>query len=209
MILVHHLRIGRSVFTVWLLEELGLDYELKIYERLETGRAPETLKNAHPLGKSPGIEIDLGGERITLAESGAIANTLIDQFDTGHKLSPPRSDAAARAKWTQWLHYPEGSAMLPLMLQLLIARGGVEAPAPYKIFADAETALHFGYLEGILSGQDYVCGETFQAPDIGVTFLTYMGTQLGLLGDYPALQAYHAKTMDRAAFKRAMEKTGG
>ncbi len=98
MILVHHLRIGRPIFTVWLLEELGLEYELKIYLRHpETMRAPADLKEAHPLGKSPVIE----DGNLKLAESGAIASYLIDTYDQAGALAPPRSDRKARAVYTQ------------------------------------------------------------------------------------------------------------
>ncbi|MCP4997852.1 MAG: glutathione S-transferase [Hyphomicrobiales bacterium] len=123
MILVHHLRVGRSVFTVWLLEELGLNYELKIYERDRNMRAPADLKEAHPLGKSPVIE---DGD-LNLAESGAIAAYLVDTYDTDNLLAPPRDDAAARAEWTQWLHYSEGSAFAPLLMKLLLR--GEQEPA--------------------------------------------------------------------------------
>ena len=85
MITVHHLRIGRSIFTVWFLEELGLDYELKIYIRNDMGRAPPELKQAHPLGKSPVIDF---GE-FTLAESGAIATYLVDTYDNEHDRHHP------------------------------------------------------------------------------------------------------------------------
>ncbi|MEL7030440.1 MAG: glutathione S-transferase, partial [Pseudomonadota bacterium] len=106
MIIMHHLRLGRSIFTVWLLEELGLDYELRVYHRNpETMRAPPELKAAHPLGKSPVIEVD----GVTLSESGAITSYLIETRDTEHKLAPPKTDRQAWAEYTRWLHYPEGS----------------------------------------------------------------------------------------------------
>ncbi|MEO0410984.1 MAG: glutathione S-transferase family protein [Pseudomonadota bacterium] len=209
MILVHHLRVGRGVFTVWLLEELGLAYELKVYDRLDTGRAPPALKDAHPLGKAPVIEMDIAGDRLTLAESGAIASILCDHHDTSHHLSPPRSSAAAHAKWTQWLHYPEGSGMLPLMFKLIISRAGDASPAMVEGFTQGELDLHLGYLEGILSAQDYICGPAFQAPDIGVTFMAQMATSLELIDAYPALKAYYTKNLARPAFQAAMEKTGG
>lgn len=209
LILVHHLRVGRSVFTVWLLEELGLDYELKLYDRLDTGRAPPSLKEAHPLGKSPVIEIDIAGERLTLAESGAIASVLVEHFDPAHVFAPPRSDEAAFAKWTNWLHYPEGSGVLPLMFKLLTSRAGEPVNPIVDAFTQGELDLHLGYLNDILSAQTYVCGDIFQAPDVGVTFVAQMAMGLELLADYPPIASYLQKNMSRPAFSRAVQKTGG
>lgn len=98
MLKLHHLRVGRSIFTVWMLEELGADYELDIYDRNEMGRAPPELKKAHPLGKSPVIDDD----GFILAESGAIALYLLDKFDPDNRFGPP-SDAKGRAEWMRRL----------------------------------------------------------------------------------------------------------
>jgi len=212
MILVHHLRIGRSVFTVWLLEELGAPYELKIYDRNEANRSPDALKAVHPLGKSPVIEDDMDGKRVMLAESGAIAAYLVDRYDTQHVLSPPRSDVAARAVWTQWLHYSEGSAFLPVMLhyiQIMMNGGTPPQPDGITAFAQGEVDTHFRYLESILADQDYICGPRFAAPDVGISFILQMANGLGKLAPYPALTAYLEKNLARTAFAQAMEKTGG
>lgn len=206
MILVHHLRVGRSVFTVWLLEELGLDYTLNIYDRNEMGRAPEALKAAHPLGKSPVIE---DGD-MTLAESGAIAMQLIEQYDEAGTLTPPPvSQKAARATWLQWLHYSEASAFAPLLMKLLVMRSPGEKPALFDMFATAEVALHLGYLQDALGEKDYILGDQFQAPDIGISYICSMAQKLGELDPYPTLAAYLERTTGRPAFARAMEKTGG
>ena len=110
MLTIHHLRIGRSIFTVWLLEELELDYDLVEYHRNpETMRAPPELKDIHPLGKSPVI-VDDG---LVLSESGAITAYLLEKYDSQGKFTPPRSDLAAWGRYTQWLHYPEGSVLCP------------------------------------------------------------------------------------------------
>ncbi len=205
MILVHHLRIGRSVFTVWLLEELGLDYELKIYDRNELGRAPEALKAAHPLGKSPVIEID----GLTLAESGAIATCLVDRFDAQNRLAPPREDFAARARWTQWLHYSEGSAFAPLLIKMLLSRDeNAQAPV-IDWFATGEVALQLGYMQDSLGDQPFILGDRLQAPDIGFTYICAMAERLGELAPYPALRAYLERNTQRPAFQRALERTGG
>ena len=204
MIKVHHLRIGRSVFTVLLLEEMGLDYELEIYVRNEMGRAPPELKQAHPLGKSP--VIDFGD--LILAESGAIATYLVDNHDPEHKFAPPNSDRIARARWNQWLAYSEASAFAPLLFKLLLAR---EDPKPPVItaFAAGEVALHLGYMQDSLGDQAFIMGERLQAPDIGFTYICQMAERLGELGPYPKLKAYMDRNLARPAFQRALERTGG
>ena len=205
MILVHHLRVGRSVMTVWLLEELGLDYELKIYDRNEMGRAPPELKEAHPLGKSPVIEID--GQ--TLSESGAIAMYLTDYHDPDGKMAPPQSDKAARLEWLQWLHYSEGSAFAPLLIKMLLTREQDPKPPLLTMFSEAEVALHLGYMQDALGDKPFLLGDKIQAPDIGFTYIANMADRLGALAPHPKLAAYLARNKDRAAFKRAEERTGG
>ncbi|MEO0818035.1 MAG: glutathione S-transferase family protein [Pseudomonadota bacterium] len=204
MITVHHLRVGRSIFTVWFLEELGLDYALKIYVRNEMNRAPPELKEAHPLGKSP--VIDFGD--FTLAESGAIATYLVDTYDKDHAFAPPHSDTAARAKWNQWLAYSEASAFAPLLFKLLLTR---EDPKPPIIsaFAAGEVALHLGYMQDSLGDKPFILGDTLQAPDIGFTYICQMAERLGEIGPYPKLKAYLDRNLARPAFQRALERTGG
>ncbi|MCR9268517.1 MAG: glutathione S-transferase family protein [Hyphomonadaceae bacterium] len=204
MLKVHHLRIGRSIFTVWLLEELGAPYELEIYVRNEMGRAPPELKNAHPLGKSPVIEDD----GFILAESGAIALYLLEKFDPENKLGPPQGDAKAKAEWMQWLMYSEASAFAPLLMKLLLSRTE-EKPPVFDMFATGEVALQLGYLEDRLSNREFVMGDRFQAPDIGTTYIAQMAERLGEIGPYPALKAYLDRNIARPAFQRAAEKTGG
>ncbi|MHA7898937.1 MAG: glutathione S-transferase family protein [Henriciella sp.] len=204
MLKVHHLRIGRSIFTVWLLEELGAPYELEIYVRNEMGRAPPELKNAHPLGKSPVIEDD----GFILAESGAIALYLLEKFDPENKLGPPQGDAKAKAEWMQWLMYSEASAFAPLLMKLLLSRTE-EKPPVFDMFATGEVALQLGYLEDRLSNREFVMGDRFQAPDIGTTYIAQMAERLGEIGPYPTLKAYLDRNMARPAFQRAAEKTGG
>jgi len=204
MIKVHHLRVGRSVFTVWLLEEMGLDYELEIYVRNEMGRAPPELKQAHPLGKSP--VVDFGD--LVLAESGAIATYLVDNHDPDHTFAPPHTDRIARARWNQWLAYSEASAFAPLLFKLLLAR---EEPKPPVIsaFAAGEVALHLGYMQDSLGEKAFIMGERLQAPDIGFTYICQMAERLGELGPYPKLKAYMDRNLARPAFQRALERTGG
>ena len=204
MLKVHHLRVGRSVFTVWLLEELGAPYELEIYIRNEMGRAPPELKNAHPLGKSPVIEDD----GFVLAESGAIALYLLDKFDPENKLGPATGDAKATAEWNQWLMYSEASAFAPLLMKLLLSRME-DKPPVFEMFSSGEVALQLGYLEERLSDREFVMGDRFTAPDIGTTYIAQMAERLGELGPYPNLAAYLTRNTARPAFQRALEKTGG
>ena len=205
MITLHHLRIGRSIWTAFLLEELDLEYELKIYERhAKTNRAQDDLKAATPLGKSPVIE---DGE-ITLSESGAITSYLIETYDTRHKLAPPRSDTAAWAEWTQWLHYGEGSFFGPLLMKLVLVRSDSDASALHG-YADAEIKLHLNYLCEQLCDKDYLFGSEIQGPDFGLGSPLQLAKGLHLLESHPALQAYLQRMQSRPAYKRAMEKTGG
>lgn len=203
MLKLHHLRVGRSIFTVWLLEELGAEYEMDIYDRNEMGRAPPELRNAHPLGKSPVIEDD----GFVLAESGAIALYLLEKFDADNTLGPP-DDTKARAEWMQWLMYTEASAFAPMLMKLLLSRME-DKPPVFEMFASGEVALQLGYIEARLSDRDYVMGDTFSAPDIGMTYIAEMAERLGELAPYPKLSAYLARNKARPAFQRALEKAGG
>ncbi|MEM5518772.1 glutathione S-transferase family protein [Henriciella sp. AS95] len=200
MITLHHLRIGRSIFTVWLLEEMGLDYELKVYHRNpQTFRSQDDIKQATPLGKSPTLE---DGD-IMLTESGAIAAYLVDRYDTDRKLAPDRTDWKAYAEYLRWLHYPEGSVFLPLFLRMLQAREGDNPSPVYKAFADGEVPLHLGLLDERLGEMPYILGDTFQAPDIGISYAANMAERVGEIGPYKNLKAYLDRNMEREAWKRA------
>lgn len=204
MILVHHLRIGRSLYTVWLLEELGLDYELKIYLRDDkTHRAQDDLKAVHPLGKSPMIE---DGD-VFLTESGAIATYLIDAYDREFRLAPPPSDVVARARYNQWLHYSEGSLFGPLLTKMVLMRSRSEAPAMHE-WADGEIKLHLTYLDNCLGDNDYLLGGQLQGPDFGMGTPLNLARRLGLLDDHPNLVAYLERMQSRPAFLRAKERAG-
>lgn len=205
MIVVHHLVVGRSVFTVWLLEELGLDYRLQIYHRdPRTMRAPAELKQAHPLGKSPVID-DAG---VVIAESGAIASYLVEKYDPEHRLAPPRSDQTAWVRFTQWLHYAEGSLFAPLLLHLLLKRAN-QPPGLLDQFTRGEIELHLKYLSDSLGDGDYILGASLSAADVGIGYMVSMAERLDLLGPYAKLAAYVARIRARPAFQRAWERTGG
>lgn len=202
MLKLHHLRVGRSIFTVWLLEELGAEYALEFYDRNEMGRAPPELKNAHPLGKSPVIDDD----GFVLAESGAIALYLLEKFDPENTFGPP-SDSKGRAEWMQWLMYTEASAFAPMLIKLLLSRSE-DKPPVFDMFSTGEVALQLGYVEARLADRDYVMGDNFSAPDIGLTYIAEMAERLGELAPYPNLSAYLARNKARPAFQRALEKVG-
>ena len=205
MILVHHLRIGRPIFTVWLLEELALEYELKIYLRdPQTMRAQADLKEAHPLGKSPVIE-DNG---LKLSESGAIAAYLIDNYDNDHKLAPPASDRVARAVYNQWLHYTEGSAFVPLLVKLVLMREEEPKPAIFSKFAAAEIPMHLSYIQDFLADKQFLLGDRLQGPDFGMGYILQLAQRVGEIESYPKLQAYLGRMLDRPAFERAKERAG-
>ncbi len=146
MIVVHHLNDSRSQRILWLLEELGLPYEIRPYQRdAQTRLAPPELKKVHPLGKSPVIT---DGNR-NIIESGAIIDYLIRRHGGGRL--QPAPETAAYDEYAQWMHYAEGSAMLPLMLNLYVARLG-EAAAPLMPRIEGEIANHLAYIDGALKG---------------------------------------------------------
>lgn len=202
MITLHHLRIGRSLFTVWLLEEAGAEYQLKEYFRdPKTMRAQSDLKAVHPLGKSPVIE---DGD-LMLTESGVITTYILEKFDTEHRLHPSRENLSVWAKYNQWLTYPEGSVFAPLMLKMLTLRSGVEHPV-ISPFSDSEIKLHFSHIVNQLGDNDYILGNDFSGADFGICYVVSMAERLGQLGDYPTLQAYMKRCMSRPAFIQAVEK---
>lgn len=202
MITLHHLRIGRSIFTVWQLEELGVDYQLKVYLRdPDTFRAGDDLKEIHPLGKSPVIEED----GLVISESGAITSYLLEKYDAENRFAPARSDLAAWSKFTQWLHYPEGSVFGPLLTRMILQRSGQEHAA-LRAHSEKEIALHMDYISKSLGDQDYILGAQFSAADYGVAYVLSMAQRLQALPEDSNLAAYLGRNMGRPAFARAVEK---
>ena len=202
MLTIHHLRIGRSIFTVWLLEELGVEYALKEYLRDPvTMRAGDDLKVIHPLGKSPVIED--GG--LVLSESGAITAYLLEKYDEQGKFSPARSDIASWATYNQWLHYSEGSVFTPLLITMLLMRE--ENPSPlFTGFSQAEVKLHLDNIAGQLGDNEFILGDTISGADFGVGYAVNMAMMLGQLGKHPSLQAYVERNRARPAFLAAVER---
>lgn len=202
MIVVHHLNDSRSQRVLWLLEELGVPYEIRRYARDATTRlAPPELKAVHPLGKSPVIT---DGER-TVHESGAIIDYLVRRHGGGRLAPTPGTDA--HETYLQWLHYAEGSAMLPLMLQLYVGRLG-EAAAPLQPRIDSEIANHLGYVDQALAGRDWLLGADLSAADIQMSFVGEVAGAYGRLAAHPNLAAWVGRFQARPAYKAALEKGG-
>ena len=202
MITVHHLNESRSQRILWLLEELGLDYDIKFYERDATTRlAPPELKAVHPLGKSPVISDEHG----TIIESGAIIDHVIRKHGGG--ALQPAADTADYEVYNQWLHYAEGSAMLPLMLKMFCGRLG-EAAAPLAPRIDSEIANHLGYVEASLAGTDWLVGNTLSGADVQMSFVGEIAGRYGLFASHPNIAAWVKRFQGRDAYKRALERGG-
>ena len=200
MLKVHHLNNSRSQRILWLLEELGAPYEIVHYTRMSSvPLAPPELKAVHPLGKSPVIT---DGSK-TIAESGAIVEYLIDTYGNG-KLKP-KQGSDEYWKYVEWMHYGEGSAMLPLLLALYTNMLG-EAAAALKPRVDGEIANNLSYMEAALGSRQFFVGQDLTGADIQLLFvLEAAGARLE---PYPNLVKYRARMQDRPAYKRGIEKGG-
>ena len=202
MLTLHHLNDSRSQRILWLLEELGTPYEMKRYQRNATTRlAPAELEEVHPLGKSPVIT---DGD-VRIAESGAIVDYIIRRYGNGKLM--PASGSPDYEVYNEWLHYSEGSAMLPLMLNLYVGRLK-EAGAPLHPRIDSETANHLGYVDSALKGREFFVGQSFSGADIQMSFVGEMAKVFDKLGPYPDLSAWLSRMHARPAFQRSIEKGG-
>ena len=200
MILVHHLNDSRSQRVLWLLEELGAPYEIRHYKRDATTRlAPPELQAVHPLGKSPVVEAD----GLMLIESGAIVDYLIRRHGAGR--FRPAPDTADFESYQQWLHYAEGSAMLPLLLKLYVSRLG-DAGAPLWPRIDSEVANHLGYVDRALAGREWLLGDTLSGADVQMSFVGEAAR--GLRASYPNIDAWVRRFQQRPAYRRALERGG-
>lgn len=202
MIKVHHLNNSRSQRILWLLEELGLDYEVVKYQRdAQTNLAPPSLEAVHPLGKSPVVT---DGDDVVI-ESGAIVEHLARKYGNGRLL--PAEGTPEALQHLQLLHYAEGSAMLPLMLKLYTGRLG-EAAAPLQPRIDSEIERHFGYLDGLLEGRDWFVGDELSAADIQLSFAIQAARMLHGLEKLPNLTRFLEQIAKRPAYQRAIERGG-
>jgi glutathione S-transferase len=201
MLTVHHLNNSRSQRVLWLLEELGVPYEIVRYQRQPDMRAPKELRAIHPLGKSPVIT---DGDT-TIAESAAIVDYIIRRYGKGAMMPAPGS--ADYEAYNEWLHYSEGSAMLPLMLNLYVGRLK-EAGAPLHPRIESEMANHLGYADGALKGREFFVGNSLTGADIQMSFVGEMAKVFDKLGPYPNLSAWLSRMHARPAFQRSVEKGG-
>jgi glutathione S-transferase len=217
MITVHHLNNSRSQRVLWLLEELGLEYEVRRYERdRKTMLAPASLRAVHPLGKSPVVTVD----GLTIAESGAIVEFLIERYGKG-RLIPP-AGTPERLRYTYWLHFAEGSAMTPLLLALIFGRLPRQ-PMPFfvrpvarglasrvlKTFVEPQLRTQQEFMEGELAKSTWFAGEEFTAADIQMSFvLEASAARGGLDRTRPKLMAWLERIHARPAYQRALEKGG-
>jgi glutathione S-transferase len=218
MITVHHLNNSRSQRVLWLLEELGVAYELRKYERdRRTMLAPPELLEVHPLGKSPVITDD----GLTVAESGAILEYLVERYDEDGRLTPA-TGTAERLRWRYWMHFAEGSAMPPLLIKLIFDKV-VQAPMPFfaKPIARAISAKvqamtvrpnlerQWDFMESELTRHTWFAGSEFSAADIQMSFPIEAAAQrAGLDAKRPKLMGFLKRIRARPAYKRAL-KTGG
>lgn len=202
MIEVHHLGESRSRRITWLLEELGLEYSIIKYQRdPKTRLAPPELLAIHPLGKAPVIR---DGDEV-IFESGAIVEYLIRRYGKGRLTPAP--DTKHYNRYIEFLHYAEGSAMLPLLLKLYTSRLG-EAGAPLKPRIDGEMQNHLGFLDRELASRDYFVGDSLTGADIQLIFVTQFAVLFSGEEAFPNLAAFNKRMAARPAYQRAMEKGG-
>ena len=216
MITVHHLNNSRSQRILWLLEELGLEYEVKRYQRnAQTMLAPPELRAVHPLGKSPVI---VEGDMV-LAESGAIIETLADRYGAG-KLAPAPG-SPERVRYLYWLHFAEGTAQPPLLLKLLFDR--IKSKAPFFVrpvaraiadkalgtFVLPNIARNLDFMESELAKSEWFAGAQFSAADIQMSFpLEASRARGGLDEKRPRLMRFLERIHSRPAYQRAVERGG-
>jgi glutathione S-transferase len=216
MLTVHHLNDSRSQRILWLLEELDVEYEIERYERNpETMLAPRELRDVHPLGKSPVIT----HEGRTIAESGAIIEYIVDEFDDGSLRPDPDTDAYRRYRY--WMHYAEGSAMPQFLLKLVFGRLPDEVPFLVRPVAkliskgvtsqyiDPQIARHMDFWEAELGERDYFAGDAFTAADIQMSFpLEAAMVRSPDMAEYPRITGLVERLRDRPAYERAIERGG-
>ena len=199
MLTVHHLDHSRSQRILWMLEELGVEYELVRYDRDKaTMMAPPALKAVHPLGKSPVI-VDDG---LVVAESGAIVEYLAEQYDG---LRPPGTTERRRA--TYWVHFAEGSMMPPLMLKLFLSRLG-EGAAPLLARVDGQIATMLGYVHDELADAPFLAGAELSVADIMMSYPLEAAAARAGVAAYDTIASYLARLQSRPAYQTALARGG-
>ncbi len=204
MITIYHLETSRSERIVWLMEELGLPYQLEIFPREPNGAAPASLKELHPLGKAPVIR---DGD-VVLAESGAIVDYIVHRYGGGRlALPPPHADYA---RYLYWLHYAEGSAMSLLLIALALSRVPEAAASPVSARIHSRVNQMFAYVDERIGAGPWFAGEIFSAADIMMVFpFTTLANFMKMeLSPYANLQAYLQRIAARPAYQKAMNLAG-
>ena len=202
MIEIHHLHESRSRRITWMLEELGEPYEVINYLRdPKTRLAPPELAQIHPLGKAPILR---DGE-LVMIESGAIIEYLVRRYGKGQ--FAPAMDMPDYNRYIQFLHYAEGSAMLPLMLKLYVGRLG-EAGTPLHPRIGSEMQNHLGYLNNELNQRDYFVGDGLTGADVQISFIAQVAVNGAGREAYPNLTRFVDLVEARPAYQRAIAKNG-
>ncbi|AZV94097.1 glutathione S-transferase [Bordetella sp. J329] len=219
MITLHHLEHSRSQRIIWLLEELGLEYQIQHYARdADTHLAPAALLAVHPLGKAPVIT---DGDNV-VAESGAIIEYLVDRHGGNAGLRPAAGTPEA-LRWTYWLHFAEGSMMPPLLVQFIFRRVR-KADMPFfarpiaeRIADSVESAFvqpnlgrQLDFMESELASRDWFAGDAFTAADIQLSFPLEAAAAREWLNPekHPRLLGWLARIQARPAYLRARERGG-
>jgi glutathione S-transferase len=202
MIVVHHLNDSRSQRILWLLEELQVPYDIRHFQRDPVTRlAPPELKAVHPLGKSPVITDD---GRV-IVESGAIIDYVIRHHGGGRLQPDPATPDYD--DYVQWLHFAEGSAMLPLLLKLYVSRLG-DAGAPLSPRIESEIANHLGFIDKALAGRDYLLGAELTGADIQLSFVGEIAAARANRSAYPNIDAWVQRFQARPAYQAALSRGG-
>ncbi|WP_062567737.1 glutathione S-transferase family protein [Pseudoalteromonas arabiensis] len=199
MIKLHHLNKSRSKRIIWLLEELGIDYDLVAYQRNpETFLAPDELKEIHPLGKAPVIEDN--GKVIT--ESGAITDYLITTYGKGKYMPEPQSDSYV--SYQQWLHFAESSAMVPFLLKLFITKDGCKTNF-IDDYADNEIGKILSYVNQQLKGKQYLVDDTLTGADFMMSFVIEKVAEAGMLSYFTEIERYFEQLKTHESYHTANE----
>jgi glutathione S-transferase len=199
MIRLHHLNQSRSLRILWLLEELGQPYELVSYQRdAKTHLAPDSLKDIHPLGKSPTIEI----EGQIMAESGAITELLIERF-APNRLRPA-TDSTEYGQYLQWINFAESSLMVPLLLEVFTQKAGISDNEFLNGYISQEKHTLLNYLEATVKDKNYIVGNQLSGADFMLSFDLIMLAQRKQLEDYPHIEQYALQLASLDSYQRAM-----
>jgi glutathione S-transferase len=201
MIVVHHLDNSRSQRVLWLLEELELPYQIVQYKRLPIGIAPPEMKDVHPLGKAPAVDLD--GH--VVAESGAAVELITQRYGRGKLMPDPASTDYLR--YIELLHYTEGSAATFLTMAMFGRLFRVENEA-YQAYTRGQVELHMGYIAKLLEGRAFAVGDQLTAADVQLTFTLQMARRSKLLDAHPNLVDYVARMEARPAYQRSIDKGG-